>query len=329
MNFQTELFQAQNEVIDSLCRKSEKKTKRFNTTGHRVLKKWTGFRLRVNEQREQMDSMCGDIAFQWPSVMKIKLKNFPIDGDKAEKTLGMGVRKSMAIVNLRTCHELHTKAFDNLANAKWLLAFLAKLRDFLRRSSTPCPSSCFKFIYVIQSILARGWDLTNETFFLILERVLTQAEDYSNVTVNKAIRAARDVVGVGPEEFLKYLEDRKITPCPELLAQIRSHRRKKARKEKIQAMKKGRQHRKKNASNSQGVQSLTTSASGGVGSLADFKPSGSMSQSQSVSRQNSRTSLMSDNDSNWEGTQISDDATDFSWDHSSVWGDGEEAGNEI
>lgn len=87
-----------------------------------------------------------------------------------------------------------------------------------------------------------GFAMTTESFYVILEKTVTHKDDHRRVIVHKTLKACRESIGIGPEPFMKYLEDNDIPACPELITQIRNLKRKRARKLKINLIKKNKLH---------------------------------------------------------------------------------------
>jgi hypothetical protein len=100
--------------------------------------------------------------------------------------------------------------YDNLANNSWLLTYISKLRDYAKRKMHLIPLSCFKFLSVIEQLIAFGIKLDVDIFYTVLESVLTDNDDYAKSIVNKTIKAVRDFIKIPPDTFLKYLNSKNI-----------------------------------------------------------------------------------------------------------------------
>ncbi len=74
-----------------------------------------------------------------------------------------------------------------------------------------------------------GLVLTEEAFFIIVEKTI-DPEEHRQLIFHRVLKFTREAVGIGPEAFMRYLEERDIQPCPELLTQIRQMKRQRALK---------------------------------------------------------------------------------------------------
>ena len=98
------------------------------------------------------------------------------------------------------------------------------------------PTSCLRLLGVIHRLLTHGFaeHLDVVLFYRILEDTVVDPNDYHKPLVHRTIFCVAEYVHVGPEAFMAYLEEKKITPCSELLAQVREikDRRERHRKRK-------------------------------------------------------------------------------------------------
>ena len=96
--------------------------------------------------------------------------------------------------------------------------------------------SCLRFLGIIHRLLTHGFaqHLDVVLFYRIVEDTVVDLHDYPKPLVHRTLLCVAEHVHVGPEAFIAYLEERKITPCSELLAQVREikDRRERHRKRK-------------------------------------------------------------------------------------------------
>lgn len=139
----------------------------------------------------------------------------------------------------------------HMTSHRWLLDFLPKLRDIVRRSppgSSLYAESGVRFLCVLQCVLMRGWALDASLFFTLVDCI--PGPDHSLSMVHRIVSAAREAVGascmtggggssasaglahanaVSPRQLLRYLESRGVVPSPELTAEILTRKKKRIR----------------------------------------------------------------------------------------------------
>jgi hypothetical protein len=77
----------------------------------------------------------------------------------------------------------------------------------------------------------KGFDLTRERFYRLLEATVTDTDEFRRSSVHKVLKSLRDCVGIRSVEFLKYHEKRDIQPCFELVSHLKATQRKKVRRQ--------------------------------------------------------------------------------------------------
>lgn len=102
----------------------------------------------------------------------------------------------------------------------------------MKRTNHALPSSCYVFLGVLKQLLMLGFTLSHELFYVIIEKTI-EKEDHKDIVVHRAVKALRDELGIDSDVFLSYLEQKSISPCPELLTQVRHINIQKKRKERV------------------------------------------------------------------------------------------------
>ena len=77
----------------------------------------------------------------------------------------------------------------------------------------------------------KGFELTRERFYRLLEATVTDTAEFRRSCVHKVLKSLRDCVGIRSVEFLKYHEQRGIQPCFELVSHLKATQRKKVRRQ--------------------------------------------------------------------------------------------------
>lgn len=323
------------EQITELNTKSEALTASCEFKSERVADRVEQFQNRQRDHSSRVTSLCANVNFNWPFSTQAKLESFKIDGIHAEKILNKSVVKNMELMRKDAEHKMKCNKLDNLLNATWFVAFTIKLKEYLHRSSTICPKNCFIFLAVLKYLIGLGFTINAKVFYIVIESTLTDKDDHKAVIVHKAVKALREVVNIGAEAFMKYLESKEITPCPELLAQIRANKRKRARKEKLAQQRKAKLStlNKHLGSSSSGIGLSILEGNLGskaqlqtVSSSVSLRRRKSKSEVSSMSRQGSRVSIISDSDmegletdggdasemgSIWDGSEFEFEDDDF------------------
>ena len=90
-------------------------------------------------------------------------------------------------------------------DTKWFVAILHKLRETTKKTglARTIPAALFKFLIVMKFLLMLGHDVAASTFYLVMESTITAKEDHRRGIVHKTLKACRDHIGIGPEEFLR------------------------------------------------------------------------------------------------------------------------------
>ena len=130
--------------------------------------------------------------------------------------------------------KLNDQKISNLNGATWFQDFIQKLKDQHRNTLfMSMPACCQLFLFTIKQVIEEGISITSHVFYKLLEGCITDKDDYKDVIVNKCIKLVREQksCSVDAENFLKYLREHDIYPCPALLAQIRQQKRKAKQKE--------------------------------------------------------------------------------------------------
>jgi len=321
--------------LEDLSIKSDALTTVCEENGVRIANRAEKFQNRQRDHDSKVTSLCTNATFNWPFSTHAKLESFKIDGANAEKALNQSVTKNMEVMRRDAEHKMKCDKLDNLLNAKWFVTFTTKLKEYLNRSSTVCPKNCFIYLTVLKHLIGLGFTINAKVFYRVIEATLTDKDDHKAVIVHKAVKALREVVNIGAEAFMKYLESKEITPCPELLAQIRANKRKRARKEKLAQQRKAKLStlNKHLGSSASGIGLSVMEGNLGsraqlqtVTSSSSLRRRKSKSELSSMSRQGSRVSIISDSDmdaletdggdasemgSIWDGSEFEFEDDDF------------------
>ena len=233
-------FHSLGEKFQSKQNLATRKVNKANKISAKVVESWDKFNNKEIEVQQKVAELSKEIDFTRPQATKWKYQclmkgdGFKAKGNHAVFTIIKAEKEAK-----RKQEEFY---YDNLAKATWLLTYIGKLRDYAKRKMNMIPINCFKFLSVLQQIIVSGIELDNDIFYTILEKVLTDKDDYAKVVVNKTIKAVRDFLKISPDSFLKYLHNKNITPCPELVKHVKAVEKKKMRKQKIAEQQKAKLH---------------------------------------------------------------------------------------
>jgi len=209
-----------------------KKVVKANKVSAKVVECWDTFNNTEIEEKQKVIDLSKEIDFARPQATKWKYQCLLDDN-------GFEVKSNRALLTIIKAEKNAKQKqeefyYDNLSNATWLLTFIGKLRDFAKRKMNQIPISCFKFLSVFHQLITAGVTITNDIFYNVLEKVITDKGDYPKVITNKTIRAVRDFLKISPESFLKYLQNNNIPPCSELVKHVKAMEKRRLRKQKLQ-----------------------------------------------------------------------------------------------
>lgn len=213
--------------LESLQTIAQERAREAEAVSERVIDNWQEFARGRAIQKEQLMHILYHKDFLFPVEMKAKLQSFQVSN--------MDCKRAMRKMEARSHKRLYQLALDNLRMNTWLLNIISRLKGQYKKAKNSVPACCFRFLAVVKNIAMLGWDLDRDIFYYIVERTITSPkEEHCHPMVYRTLKAARDAVRIGPEAYLKYLEDREIPACPELLVHIRELRnRKKGKRERL------------------------------------------------------------------------------------------------
>lgn len=215
-----------NRVINELSKKVETAVSAADESGNKFVTSWEAESEKLTKSNKyfQFDLNCKDK--DWAEDIKIKYDCFATDGTDA-KNGKLGVNFRVDMTNMR--HRVRDKHFEikceNLLKVKWFIILVVKLKEKIETVFTPIPLSCFKFLLAVKEVFVLGLELTTPVFFTLVDATVSN-EDHKDIVVHRTLKSIRDVLKIQPDTFLEYLERKEIQPSPELLAQVRSHRKK-------------------------------------------------------------------------------------------------------
>jgi len=141
--------------------------------------------------------------------------------------------RDMKIVAKRAKKIRYWVACDRLQNAAWVRNFFPAFRDIVRRASMQggesIPHSAVRLLAVAQMFVMEDVPIDKDTFYIMLEAVISKHTDHAKASVSRIVGAIRESIQIGPEAFLAYLVERDIIPCAELTGQVRELHKKRER----------------------------------------------------------------------------------------------------
>lgn len=212
--------------ITELARKAATAAARADESGDNFVSSWEKQSENVHRTNKVFQFGLDCKETDWSEDIKIKYDCFVTDGtDDGYGKLGVNFQVDMASMR----HRLKDKNFEikceNLLRHKWFVTIVVKLKEKIETVFTPIPMSCFKFLLAVKEMLVLGQDLTIPVFFSLVAATVAP-EDHKDVFIHRTLKSVRDSLKIHPDTFLEYLEKEEIQPCPELLSQVRSHRKK-------------------------------------------------------------------------------------------------------
>jgi len=214
-----EEFRRRDERLNAKCDRVSQGEERFIRGAKRLCSRLSNFDVSVAREAQHLQQTVDDKAFVWPEVMESMMANMKIDNHY--------FMRDLRVMELRVCAVRSFKQLERLYEARWLTELLPKVRELHRRApGGNLPLAALLFVSTTVHVLMHGWALDEYTFYSILEGAVVQRDDHSKSAVHRMVSCVRDVVGVSPEQFLRYLASRDIPASPELTAQIRANRKK-------------------------------------------------------------------------------------------------------
>jgi hypothetical protein len=153
--------------------------------------------------------------------MQSKIDKFNMDlfADGSGHSTLLTVSQGWDAIEESTMRQMKNESMENLSKAKWFLAYVNELQDYVRRTKFHVPVGCLRFLTTIKQLLMRGCVFDTDLFYHILEKTICDKHEHKNIVVHKSIKAVRDFIHISAEQFLSYLESKSIEPCVELVKQ--------------------------------------------------------------------------------------------------------------
>ena len=186
-----------------------------------VAKHCSKFQQLKEKQRRQILTICDDREFLRPQLMQSKIDKFNMElfADGSGHSTLLTVSQGWDAIEESTMRQMKNESMENLSKAKWFLAYVNELQDYVRRTKFHVPVGCLRFLTTIKQLLMRGCVFNPDLFYHILEKTISDKHEHKNIVVHKSIKAVRDFIQISAEQFLSYLESKSIEPCVELVKQ--------------------------------------------------------------------------------------------------------------
>jgi hypothetical protein len=150
-----------------------------------------------------------------------------------EGSMHQHVLDELQQINKLVKYSIHINHMKNLVKNKWFLKIIHGLQAYKRKMKAAVPDTLPRFLLAASKLLENNEKIDEALFYVLVEKLLAP-QDQKHVIVHRSLSLFRKGIGLGSEEYSKYLEKLNITPCPELIAELRELRRKKNRQLRVQ-----------------------------------------------------------------------------------------------
>ncbi len=208
-----------------------KKLKEVENQSEGLVDKISNMNKLISEKRKIVVNVYKDREFEWSNNMQTKLESFKEIEDIKSITSELYFKK----MRFHAQAKQRAKCMENLLKYPWFAELITKLKENAKRTGQQIPLSCLKLLVIFNHLIVTNWTLTSQIFYDVIESCITDPQEHAKIIVHKILKAFRDALNIGPEAFLKYLNDKNIQPCAELLSQVRKIKRKRARNLRIQS----------------------------------------------------------------------------------------------
>lgn len=190
---------------------------RFSQNADRLCDSFCRFDEGLDQDVQDLQKKIDDKDYHLPESMALIMSNLKLKDHH--------FMRDLRLMETRVSGVRSFKALERLHEASWVVDFFPKLREMHRRApGGHIPPAALLFISAVLNVIMHGWALDQASFYRILEGAVLHADDFSKSAVHRVVSLVREVVGISPEQFLRYLTARDIPPSPELTALIRANR---------------------------------------------------------------------------------------------------------
>eukprot|EP01039_Chlorochromonas_danica_P000777 gene777-842_t len=221
MKFTLNLYHKTTEKYQQLTDKAQKKLRRTDHYGHRLLAECEDYaHVHSLAQRQAIELWEGK-QFNRMKDMEIKVHHFSPDFDPTSGNRSISAEEELRKLRLLANQAKEVSQVKLLYEVKWYSQATTRLRDYMKRMNNGAPLCCLKFLLVLKYILVLGFAITVDIFHHILLSEIFMEEDFRKNIVNQIIDVVRIGLEIASEDFLSFLESNRIQPSPELLNEIR------------------------------------------------------------------------------------------------------------
>jgi hypothetical protein len=211
-------------AMGALAAKGSTSVEKAEHNSDHFISSWEDVSTRLHKKDEFFMHNLTCLDRDWEAEIGQKFNSFKLDGEDSEGgKLGVNFFVDMANMRREIKDWRFKQNIESILKAKWFIIILVKLREKLDTLFTPIPPSCFKLLLAMKRVLMLGHEITVPVFYTLVSALIL-SEDHKDVMVHRTLKSICDVLRIRPDEFLHYLEEKDIQPCPELLSQVRQYR---------------------------------------------------------------------------------------------------------
>ncbi len=201
-------------IIASKIRKAER-------AGVRLIRKQNDFSAVANKAQDRALNLVDEREFQRPLTLLHQVSSFEDEAPVSPRSpRGKGLQNDLLLMRSAAEKKTFDVQMHRLVQHRWFIATMLKLRDYMKKMNNQVPMGCLKFVVVLQQVLLMGHIVTEAVFYADLEATV-KAEDHVKSITHQLLRIVRRALDINDVAFLQYLEDREISPHPELVNQVK------------------------------------------------------------------------------------------------------------
>lgn len=197
------------------------KIRRAEHAGMRLIRKQNDFSAVAGKAHDRALGMVDEREFQRPLTLLHQVTSFEDHAEASPRSrVGKGLSNDLRLMRSVAEKKTFDVQMQRLVQHRWFVATMLKLREFMKKMHNQAPMCCLKFVVVLQQVLLMDYAVDQTVFYSVLEATV-QPEDHLKSITHQLLRIVRRALGIADPVFLKYLEDKEISPHPELINQVK------------------------------------------------------------------------------------------------------------
>jgi hypothetical protein len=216
------IFKNANERQSFLENKTQKRLSKAHNNGNKLFSEFKSFQNAKLLSEQRVEHCLKDREFHRGEIFEAKGSIFMSSHINFAES-GGNIHDDMKKLRQTAREYTETKHISIILEVKWFIAAVNYLRNYMRRMSNQAPPCCLKFLSILEQIIYMCFIVDASIFYKILLSDIFVRDDYRKNVVHQLIDVVREGLGIGPEDFVKFLEKNDLQVPPELMNLVRSN----------------------------------------------------------------------------------------------------------